>query len=115
MPRVKRGTIHTKRRRGLLKDTKGYKWGRKSKVKAATTARLKAGQHSFMDRKKKKRVNRALWQVRIGAAARDLGISYSKFIGLIHKAGITVDRKIMAELAAKHPAIFKKLLEEVKQ
>lgn len=114
MPRVKRGKIHQKRRRNLLATTKGYKWGRKSKMKQALTARLKAGQHAYRDRRKKKRVNRALWQVRISAAARDLGMSYSKLIGALHKAGVTIDRKILAKLAAEHPRIFGKIAEELK-
>jgi large subunit ribosomal protein L20 len=114
MPRVKRGTIHQKRRRNLLSTTKGYKWGRKSKMRQALTARLKAGQHAYRDRRKKKRVNRALWQIKINAAARELGLSYSKFIGALNKAGITIDRKILAKLAAEHPKIFGKIAEEAK-
>ena len=114
MPRVKRGKTHLKRRKGLLAGTKGFMWGRKSKVRQARIARTKAGAHAYTGRKLKKRDNRALWQVRIGAAAKELGTSYSKLIGALKKAGIVIDRKIMAKLAAEHPEVFKKMVEATK-
>ena len=65
MPRVKRGTTHVKKRRKLLKQVKGYKWGRKNLIRLAKTAATKAGAHAFVDRRKKKRTNRSLWQIKI--------------------------------------------------
>jgi len=114
MTRVKRGTISLKRRRKILKQTKGYKWGRKSKERAAKEALLHAGLHSFQDRRKKKRVFRKLWQIRINAAVRKHGLSYSVFINKLKKANIALDRKILADLAKNHPTIFTKIVESVK-
>lgn len=115
MPRVKRGIIHLKKRRRILTLTKGYHWGRKNLIKQAITATHKAGVHAFVDRRKKKRVNRALWSIRLNAATRELGLNYSKFIDLLHKKNIALDRKVLSELAINYPAIFKKLVEEVKK
>lgn len=106
MTRIKGSKIHNKRRKGILKHTKGYKWGRKSKIKLAKTAKMKAGQHAFASRRTKKRERRALWQVRINAAVRPLGLTYSTFIDGLKKKGIVLDRKILSELAAKNSAIF---------
>ncbi|MDO8462658.1 MAG: 50S ribosomal protein L20 [bacterium] len=111
MPRVKRGTIHTARRRSLLKKTKGFMWGRKSSVRQATTATLKAGQHAYADRKKKKRVMRGLWNIRINAAARTSGTTYSKLIADLKRRNIALDRKVLAELAAEHPETFAKIVQ----
>ena len=85
MPRVTRGTQHTKRRRSLLERTKGYKWGRKSKIKLAKTAILKAGAYAFRDRRAKKRSFRRLWNVKINAVARELGTTYSQLINALAK------------------------------
>lgn len=106
MPRVKRGTLHVKHRRALLKRTKGFMWGRKSKMKQAHEAVLKAGQHALMDRRKKKRVFRALWNIRINAAARQNGTTYGRMIADLKRRNIEVDRKILAELAVDHPDVF---------
>lgn len=106
MTRVKRGTIAAKRRRNVLKQTKGFRWGRKSKERAAREALLHAGVHAFNDRRKKKRNARKVWQVQIGAAAKTQSISYSKLIGALKKADIQLDRKVLAEMAAKHPHAF---------
>lgn len=114
MTRIKGGLLHAKRRRGILKHTKGFRWGRKSKIKLAKVAKYKAGQYAFTDRKLKKRINRGLWQLRINAAIREYGLSYSKFIGALKKKGIIIDRKILSTLAADHKAIFAKLAEAVK-
>jgi large subunit ribosomal protein L20 len=114
MPRVKRGKNHLKRRKNLLKQTKGYKWGRKSKIKLARTAMLKAGVYAYRDRRAKKRIARQLWQVKIGAASEVNGLSYSKLLGALHKAKIDLDRKILADLAENHPAVFAKIVEAVK-
>lgn len=107
MPRVKRGKMHLKRRKNLLAQTKGYMWGRKSKIKLAKTAVLKAGKNAYRDRRLKKRNMRGLWQTRISAAARLSDMSYSKLMGSLKKANVTLDRKILALLAAQYPEAFK--------
>lgn len=107
MTRIKGGLLHAKRRRGILKHTKGYRWGRKSKIKLAKTARMKAGQYAFAGRRAKKRTSRRLWNVRINAAARGLGLTYSQLIGLLKKKQIGLDRKILSSIAQKHPTLFK--------
>lgn len=114
MTRIKGGVLHAKRRRGILKHTKGFRWGRKSKIKVAKVAKMKAGQHAFNSRKVKKRTNRALWNVRINAAVRPLDLSYSKLIGLLKKNKITLDRKVLSQLADQYPAVFAKIVESVK-
>ncbi|MEK7211233.1 MAG: 50S ribosomal protein L20 [Patescibacteria group bacterium] len=114
MSRVKRGKSHLKHRKNILRKTKGYMWGRKSKIKLAKVAILKAGRYAYRDRKAKKRVMRGLWLMNLNAALREKGISYSKFIGALHKKNIAVDRKILMELAEKHPAVFAKIVEAVK-
>lgn len=115
MARVKRGMMHLKRRRNLLKKTKGYKWGRKSKIKLAKVAVRKAGVHAFAHRRDRKGDFRRLWQVQINAAVREHGLSYSRFIDLLKKAKIELDRKILAQLANDYPAVFAKLVEAVKK
>lgn len=111
MSRVKRGVIHVKRREKLLKRAKGFKWGRKKKIKLAKTAVMKAGAHAYVGRKERKRNFRALWQVKINAAVRPLGLSYSQFLNKLKKAKILLDRKILAQLAEKEPEVFKKIIE----
>jgi large subunit ribosomal protein L20 len=115
MSRVKRGKTHIKKRRKLLKKAKGYKWGRKKSIKLAKTAVTKAGVHAYRDRRRKKRTNRQLWQVKINAACRQHGLSYSKFIAGLKKAKIEIDRKILADLAENEPKIFEKIIEEIKK
>ncbi|MDO8598781.1 MAG: 50S ribosomal protein L20 [bacterium] len=110
MPRVKRGVLHVKKRRALLKRTKGFMWGRKSQIKAAHTAVLKAGQHALMDRRKKKRDFRGLWNIRINAGVRPLGTSYSRFIADLKRRNIELDRKILSALAAEYPTVFEKVV-----
>lgn len=114
MSRVKRGKIATKKRRKILKYTKGFRWGRKSKERAAKEALLHAWTHAFSGRKQKKRDYRTLWNVKINAAARANGIKYSELINKLKKAGIKLDRKILADLAQNEPKIFEKILEKVK-
>jgi len=114
MPRVKRGTQHTKRRSNLLKRVKGYRWGRKSKIRLARPAMLKAGAHAFADRRAKKRNFRQLWNLKINAAARAYDLSYSRFIAMLKKANIGLDRKILAHLAESQPTIFGKIVEAAK-
>ncbi len=115
MPRVKRGTIHVKKRRKLLAKAKGYKWGRKKLIKQAKEAVVKAGVHAYRDRKKKKRDFRALWNIRIGAFVRPLGLSYSHFIHLLKQKKVELDRKILADLAVNNKKVLKKIVEEVKK
>ncbi len=110
MPRVKRGTTHVKKRRKLLKDVKGYKWGRKNLIKLAKTARTKAGAHAYVDRRKKKRTMRALWQIKIGAFVREKGISYSRFINLLKKNKVEIDRKILADLAVNNKKVLTSII-----
>ncbi|MFH1232818.1 MAG: 50S ribosomal protein L20 [Patescibacteria group bacterium] len=114
MPRVKRGTSHVKKRKKLLKKVKGYKWGRKKLIRLAKTAVLKAGVHSYADRKKKKRTSRALWQIKIGAFVRQHGLSYSRFIDLLKKNEIELDRKILAQFVVEQPDVLIKLIERLK-
>lgn len=110
MPRVKRGTIQHKRRERLLKHTKGFLWTRKSKYRQAKEAMLHAWSFQFADRKKKKRNFRRLWQIKINAAARENGLSYSKLINKLKKVNIELDRKILANLAEHEPEVFKKII-----
>ncbi|MDD5750674.1 MAG: 50S ribosomal protein L20 [Candidatus Pacebacteria bacterium] len=114
MPRVKRGTIAHKRRKNVLKDTKGYRWGRKSKFRLAKQALQKAGAYAYRDRKAKKRTFRQLWNIRISASCKPLGISYSKLIAGLKKNQIEIDRKILAQLAQQQPEIFAKIVEKAK-
>lgn len=115
MPRVKRAKIHLKKRRNLLKRAKGYKWGRKNLIRLASTAVVKAGVHAYRGRKLKKRDNRALWQIKISAFAKERGLSYSKFIHLLKINKIELDRKMLADLAVNHQAVLAKILERVRQ
>ncbi|HPV70448.1 MAG TPA: 50S ribosomal protein L20 [Candidatus Magasanikbacteria bacterium] len=110
MSRVKRGASHLKHRKKILKQTKGYRWGRKSKITLAKTAILKAGVNAYRDRRNKKRTARALWQVKINAAARLNGTTYSKIIDKLNKKGVKLDRKVLAEIAVKYPEVFKAII-----
>lgn len=112
MTRVKRGTAALKKRKRILKYTKGFKWGRKSKERAAKEALLHAWTHAFRGRKEKKRNFRGLWQVKINAAAREEGLSYSRLIPLLKKKGIALDRKTLADLAENEPEAFKRVFDE---
>lgn len=114
MTRVKRGTIAHKKREKVLKMTKGFRWGRKSKERAAKEALLHALSHAFQGRKQKKRDYRALWQTQINAAARANGTTYSKLISGLKKAKIELDRKILAELAKKEPKVFEQIAAKAK-
>ncbi len=114
MSRVKRAKIHLKKRRTIRQATKGYRWGRKKTIRLGRTAILKAGQHAFQARRKKKGEFRQLWQIRINAAVREHGLSYSKFINLLNKKKIELDRKVLADLAMNNPQVFAKIAEAVK-
>ena len=115
MPRVKRGTTHVKKRKKLLAKTKGYKWGRKNLIKKAKEAVVKAGAHAYVDRKKKKRTMRRLWQIRISAFVKEKQISYSKFINLLKNNKIILDRKILSDLAINNKKVLTKIVEKVAQ
>jgi large subunit ribosomal protein L20 len=114
MSRVKRGKIATKKRKKILKYTKGFRWGRKSKERAAKEALLHAWSHAFRGRKEKKRDFRALWNIKINAASRANGIKYSELINKLKKTNIKLDRRILAELAQNEPKVFEKILEKVR-
>lgn len=114
MPRVKRGVQHVKRRSNLLKRVKGYRWGRKNKIRLARPAMLKAGAYAFRDRRAKKRTFRNLWTIKLNAAVREHGLSYSRFIDLLKKANIALDRKVLAQIAEKHPTMFAKVVSATK-
>ena len=114
MPRVKRGVIANKRRTKVLSYTKGFRWGRKTKERAAKEALLHAWSHAFRGRKEKKRVFRQLWNVKINAAVREEGLSYSRFISALKKKKIVLDRKVLADLAEHEPEAFKKVIAAVK-
>ena len=111
MPRVKRGTIAHKKREKLLKLTKGFRWSRKSKERAAKEALLHALRRQFRGRKERKRTFRTLWNVRVNAAARDEGLTYSKLIAALKAKHVALNRKMLADLAQNEPAVFKKIAE----
>ncbi len=102
-----------KRRHKVLKQTKGFKWQRKSKERAAKEALLHAGRHAFGDRRKKKGNFRKLWNIKINALARESGTKYSALIDKMKKANVALNRKVLAELAENHPTVFKKILEQL--
>ncbi|MCG2695568.1 50S ribosomal protein L20 [Candidatus Parcubacteria bacterium] len=113
MSRVKRGVTHVKKRRKLLKKVKGFKWGRKNLIRLAKTAATKAGAHSYVGRKKKKRVNRGLWQIKINAFVREPGLSYSKFIDALKKNKIELDRKILADMAVNNKKVLAEIVKKL--
>jgi len=89
-------------------------WGRKSKIRLARPAMLKAGVNAYRDRRNKKRSFRRLWAVRINAAVRPLGLSYSRFINNLKNKNVTLDRKVLSTLAKDNPQVFEKIVEQVK-
>ncbi len=113
MPRATTGKVHHKRREKILKDVKGFYGARKNLWRTAKDARRKKLQNSYKDRRRKKRDFRALWIIRINAAARLYGISYSRLIDGMKKANILIDRKILAELAVNDTVAFKAIVEKV--
>ena len=113
MTRVKKGVHALKRRRSVLKQTKGFRHGRKSKERMAKDALLHAGSYAFAHRKDKKSHNRKLWNIKINAGARELGMSYSKLIDALKKKNIMLDRKILSLLAEYHEEVFARVLAEV--
>lgn len=114
MTRVKKGVHAIKRRRSILKQTKGFRHGRSTKERQAKDALLHAGNYAFAHRKDKKSHNRTLWNIKINAQARENGISYSKLIDKLKKNKIELDRKILADLAENHPKTFATILANLK-
>jgi large subunit ribosomal protein L20 len=115
MSRVKRGVPSHKRRKGILKKAKGYYGGRSKLHSVAKEAVEKAALYAYVGRKQRKREFRALWIARINAAAREGGLSYSRFMDGLKKAGVEMDRKVLAQLAIDDPAAFGQLVEVAKQ
>lgn len=113
--RIKRGTTRARERRRFLRRVKGYRWGRKNRIRLAKTAVLKAGTHAYRDRKLKKRNARRLWQVQLNAAVRQHGYSYSRFMAELKKRKILLNRKMLADLAATEPASFRVVLDSLKR
>ncbi len=114
MARVKRGVIARRRHNKVLKQAKGY-YGARSKVfRVAKQAVIKAGQYAYRDRRTKKRQFRRLWIARINAAARMNGLTYSRFINGLNKAGVAIDRKVLADIAVHDAAAFSVIAEKAK-
>ena len=114
MTRIKRGVQKRARRKKIIKLAKGYISHRKTNFRAAMEAVLHAGKHAYRGRKLRKRDFRRLWQVRVNAGARENGLSYSRLMGALRKSNITLNRKMLSELAAREPEAFKKVVESVK-
>jgi large subunit ribosomal protein L20 len=115
MTRVKKGVHALKRRRSILKQTKGFRHGRSTKERQAKEALLHAGTYSFAHRKDKKSNNRKLWNIKINAGSREAtGLSYSKLMGEMKKKGVLLNRKMLAELAEHNPESFKRVLANFK-
>ena len=112
MSRVKRGVTKHARHRKVIGRAKGYYGRRKNTFRAANQAVERAGQYAYRDRKQKKRVFRALWIQRINAAAREHGLTYGRFINGLGRAGIEVDRKMLADIAVHEPTAFKSLVDQ---
>ena len=114
MARVKRGVTARARHKKILKLAKGHYGARSRVYRVAHQSVIKAGQYAFRDRRQKKRQFRALWIVRINAGARQFGLSYSRFMNGLKKAGITLDRKVLADLAVRDVAAFGVVAEKAK-
>jgi large subunit ribosomal protein L20 len=102
-----------KRRRNVLAQVKGYRFGRSTKERQAREAIAHAGAHAFAHRRDKKSDKRTLWQIKINASLREMGMTYSKFMGAMKKKGILLDRKILADLAQNHPASFVRIVKSI--
>jgi large subunit ribosomal protein L20 len=114
MARVKRGVTSHARHKKVREQAKGYRGFRSNVIRVVKQAVTKAGQYAYRDRKQRKRQFRALWIVRINAAANENGISYSRFINGLKKAGIEMDRKVLADLAVHEKSAFVALVEKAK-
>jgi large subunit ribosomal protein L20 len=113
MVRVKTGTVRKRKHNKILKQAKGYWMSRSKQYKKAHEAVLHAGQYAFAGRRLKKRDLRSLWITRINAALREKGLTYSKFIDMLKKQKIELDRKILAQIAFEYPSVFEKIIEKV--
>lgn len=113
MSRVKRGTVSKRKHNKVLDLTKGFRLGRSKNIKQAKEALLHAGKYAFAGRKQRKRDMRRMWIVQLGNAVREQGNSYSKFINQMKVKGITLDRKILADLAVNKPEDFKKVYSQI--
>lgn len=109
MPRVKRGFKARQRRKKILKEAKGFRGGHSKVFRTASNTVMKARMYAYRDRKNRKRDYRKLWIIRINAAAKENGLSYSRLIGGLTKAGIELDRKVLADMAINDPAGFTKI------
>jgi large subunit ribosomal protein L20 len=114
MPRVKRGVTSRASHKKLLSRAKGYYNARRKLIKTATQAVMKADQYAYRDRRARKRDFRGLWIARINAAARECGLSYSRFINGLNKATITIDRKVLADIAVHDKKAFSILADKAK-
>jgi large subunit ribosomal protein L20 len=114
MARVKRGVTSHAKHKKVLKAAKGFYGRRKNTIRVAKQAVEKANQYAYRDRKRRKRTFRALWIQRLNAAVRPFGITYSRFIDGIGKAGILVDRKVLSDLAIQEPAAFQAIVEKAR-
>jgi len=114
MTRVKRGTIKRKRKNKILALTKGFRNARSTKFRQAKQALIRAGQHAFNHRRQKKADFRQLWQIKISAATKQAGLSYSKFIDLLTKKKVGINRKMLADLAENKSETFNRIIEEIK-
>jgi len=114
MPRVKRGVTARARHKKVLDQAKGYSGRRKNVFRVAVQAVTKAGQYAYRDRKQRKRQFRALWIARINAAARECGITYSRFINGLKKGAIEIDRKVLADIAVHDKSAFAAIAEQAK-
>ena len=114
MSRVKRGTVKSKSRKNTLAQVKGYRFGRSTKKRQATEAIAHAGAHAFAHRRDKKSNFRRLWNIKINAEVRKYDLSYSRFIDLLNKKGVRLNRKMLAELAEHSPESFKRVVDSVK-
>jgi large subunit ribosomal protein L20 len=114
MARVKRGVTGHAKHKKVLKAAKGYYGRRKNTIRIAKQAVEKANQYAYRDRKRRKRTFRALWIQRINAAVRQFDLTYSKFIAGLDKAGVTIDRKVLSDLAIREPTAFQAIVDKVK-
>jgi large subunit ribosomal protein L20 len=114
MARVKRGVTGHAKHKKVLKAAKGYYGRRKNTIRIAKQAVEKANQYAFRDRKRRKRTFRALWIQRLNAAVREFGLTYSRFIDGLAKAGLTIDRKVLSDLAIHEPAAFQAIVDKAK-
>ncbi len=114
MPRVKRGSVRTQKRKKVIKAAKGYTGRRKNVYRLAQEATTKAGAYAYRDRRNKKRVMRRLWQTQLNNAVRNYGLKYSELINILKKKEIDLDRKVLSQMAREYPKTFKAFIESIK-